>query len=174
MVKKTMREQGLFLGLKLDQTKDAIGVWEIVLRKFPFQRIVEIGTYRGNTSIFFLLYCMRVGAKFLTYDIKDMRRIKGEFIRKLYKESDCFRLGDVFKKEQEIKEFITQEGLSIVFCDGGNKEKEFNLFSQHLKLGDIIAVHDWGTEVKKENLKLNNFKDLGFTDGMTRFFRKRK
>ena len=34
----------------------------------------------------------------------------------------------------------------LVFCDNGNKPVEFNSIIPYLEKGDIIAVHDWGTE----------------------------
>lgn len=37
-------------------------------------------------------------------------------------------------------------GNVLVFCDNGNKPVEFNSIIPYLERGDIIAVHDWGTE----------------------------
>ena len=41
-----------------------------------------------------------------------------------------------------IKQFKT-----YIFCDGGNKLRELNLYARLLKSGDRIAVHDWGIEI---------------------------
>ena len=42
--------------------------------------------------------------------------------------------------------FIKQDGLTIVFCDGGDKVKEFNLLSDFIKVGDIIMAHDFAVD----------------------------
>ena len=34
----------------------------------------------------------------------------------------------------------------LLFCDAGNKPQEFQTFVPQLTAGDIVAVHDWGTE----------------------------
>jgi hypothetical protein len=34
-------------------------------------------------------------------------------------------------------------GAVYIFCDGGNKPKELLTFSQFMRIGDIISVHDY-------------------------------
>lgn len=40
----------------------------------------------------------------------------------------------------------------ILFCDNGNKPEEWKRYVPLLEAGDYAAVHDWGTEFRKENL----------------------
>jgi hypothetical protein len=41
------------------------------------------------------------------------------------------------------REFISQEGKTLVLCDGGDKPAIFNAYSDLIKENDIIAVHDF-------------------------------
>ena len=45
--------------------------------------------------------------------------------------------------DQEVKDYINQEGITIVLCDGGWKVGEFNLISKYIKSGDFILAHDY-------------------------------
>ena len=56
-----------------------------------------------------------------------------------------FRRGNWFESSivEEIKSLINLPGKTLVLCDGGNKEAEFDLFSQFLKTGDVIMLHDY-------------------------------
>ena len=60
---------------------------------------------------------------------------------------ECHETADVFEIEAKIAGLIKSDGITIVFCDGGNKVKELEVFSKYIKKEDFIAVHDWGTEV---------------------------
>ena len=133
-----MLNEATFLGRRTSQNELAIPSWERVLRKVRFKTFIDIGTYNGNFSYYLLLFCKERGAEFYSYDILDHKnkRIAGHF-QKL----------DVFKNENEIGALIRQESISVVFCDGGDKVREVQTFSQYLKPGDIIAVHDYGKEV---------------------------
>lgn len=55
-----------------------------------------------------------------------------------------FYYGDIFKQIERIGSSIADPlGQSIVFCDGGNKNLEFNMLAPYLKKGDIILTHDY-------------------------------
>jgi hypothetical protein len=43
----------------------------------------------------------------------------------------------------EIIDFITSEGTTLVLCDGGSKKNEFRLLSNLIKKGDVIMAHDF-------------------------------
>ena len=60
--------------------------------------------------------------------------------------------GDFFQKVLEVGELIKQDGLSMVFCDGGDKNAEFNFLAPFLKEGDIMLTHDYAPneEIWKE------------------------
>jgi hypothetical protein len=54
-----------------------------------------------------------------------------------------------FRDEQtknKITQYIQQEGLTIVLCDGGCKKCEYNILAPLLKTGDIIMAHDYAPD----------------------------
>ena len=120
------------------------------------------------------------GVEFYTYDVK---KRWGEHLWKFKTDIEFdkhFYQWDVFQHIEEIGKIISQPGQTIVFCDNGNKPREFNVFSQFLKVGDIIVVHDWNKEIFPENVKLPcekyNLKEIfvgeSEEEGLTRIFKK--
>ena len=161
-----MLNEATFLGRRTSQNELTIPSWERVLRKVRFNTFIDIGTYNGNFSYYLLLFCKERGARFYSYDVLDHKnkRIAGYF-QKL----------DVFKNENEIGTLIRQDGISVVFCDGGDKAREIQIFSQYLKPGDIIAVHDFGKEVFLKDIPPGLtmiYKDLIEMNPLTRWFQK--
>lgn len=175
-----MPKTGTFLGGELSQTIKAVWLWELVLEHQPFKRFIDIGTWKGNLSLFFYLYCRARDAEFYTYDVRNRW---GEQLWKFKTElgfDKRFFQWDVFQHIEEIGALISQPGQTILFCDDGNKPREFNVFSKFLKAGDVIAVHDWNKEVFLENVKSPcekyNLKEIfvkeSDEEGLTRVFQK--
>lgn len=161
-----MLHEATFLGRRTSQGQFAIPTWEYVLRKIKFKRILDIGTYNGNFSYYLLLFAKERGAEFYSYDKLDHKnkRISGYFYQM-----------DVFEHIEEIGALIRKDGISIVFCDGGDKIRELQTFSEFLKSGDIIVVHDWGKEIFKKDVpkRLTTlYPELLKIDSLTRWFQK--
>jgi cephalosporin hydroxylase len=102
-----------------------------------FDLIIEIGFHRGG----FTLWLFRNKAehtKLVSYDISsDAKEVNNDHID--------FRIGDCFDPAiiKEIQKLINSHGKVLLLCDGGNKIKEFNLYSALLKSGDVIMCHDY-------------------------------
>ena len=108
------------------------------------KRILEIGTALGGFTMFLkkVVDSFNLDTKILTFDISarpwydDMKKMGIDV-----------RVEDIFNDYQdipnEIKNFIKQDGLTIILCDGGDKIREFKLLSHFLKKGDIIMAHDY-------------------------------
>jgi hypothetical protein len=111
--------------------------------------IIEIGTGAGSLSIFLGAECYERRYKpLLTYDIKKYKKPRlFDLLKVKYIVRDCFNE----KSINEIKEYITDIPIFLM-CDGGIKIKEFNYFTGLLKQGSIIAAHDWGDEIKLEDI----------------------
>jgi len=56
-----------------------------------------------------------------------------------------FRVEDCFEEKSfnEIISYIQRPGKTLFVCDGGDKPKEFSIFSEYLKSGDVIIAHDY-------------------------------
>jgi len=174
-----------FLGRPMTVSFASLYLFEKVLLEYPVKRIVEFGTWKGNLSLYLYLYCLSEDAEFYTYDIYRFSSYYDEEKKDLLKEKlefeKHFRRADVFKSATEIKEFLQQAGRSFLFCDNGKKTQEFITFAPFLKRGNIMGVHDWGTEVHihqvEQVIKDNNLvfifeEECLKNDKYIRFFKK--
>jgi hypothetical protein len=70
--------------------------------------------------------------------------------------------------KQEVINFINQDGVTLILCDGGSKIHEFNLLSNYMKVGDFIMAHDYSENEKtfKENvyMKIWNWHEIADKD----------
>jgi len=130
-------------------------------------RILEIGTSLGGLTVYLKEMCNELGlsTEIRTYDvveypwyndIKDMGidlRLENIF------NNDCTEVLD-----SEVIDYIQQDGITLVLCDGGNKIGEYNLFSDYIKVSDIIMAHDYAydSEVFQEKVfnKLWNWHEI--------------
>jgi hydroxymethylpyrimidine pyrophosphatase-like HAD family hydrolase len=81
---------------------------------------------------------LKEGGKLISYDIDGT-------INHTNRTDIDFRVESCFddKPFKDIIELIQSEGRTLVVCDGGNKAKEFNIFSKYLKPNDVIIAHDY-------------------------------
>lgn len=102
-----------------------------------FDNIIEIGTYNGGLTSW-LYDNKNPNAMVVSYDIDGS-------INSTNRTDIDFRVEDCFEEKSfnDIVSYIKKPGKTLVVCDGGNKPKEFSLFSQYLKSGDIIIAHDY-------------------------------
>jgi hypothetical protein len=104
---------------------------------FEFDNIIEIGTYNGGLTSW-LYDNKNPNAIVVSYDIDGTINHTGR--------TDIdFRVEDCFEKTtfNDIISYIKRPGRTLVVCDGGDKPKEFNTFSEYLKSGDVIIAHDY-------------------------------
>lgn len=112
-----------------------------------FDRIIEIGTHAGGLTLF-LYRNKRSDCDLISYDI-DFR------FNQVSKHINIdFRIGDCFSEKtfNEIKKLILDKNKRVLLlCDGGNKNKEFNTFSEFLKYSDVIMCHDFAETIEEFN-----------------------
>lgn len=123
------------------QSPVAIEIFDEFFKYNTFDTIIEIGTAGGGWSIFLKEHSMKMGASFITYDIQNNPKKRDEFTSL----NIDFRLKDVLEPDVilEIQNLIYNSGRVALFCDGGDKIQEFNLFSSMLRTGDFILAHDY-------------------------------
>lgn len=170
---------GTFLGVPMHQLWDDLALWECVLEEAgPLRMIVELGTGTGGFSTFLLLQCMARGMGFTTVDQNQMmpeNRVAQALELYLHR-----MVGDLWGSAGAMLEDLlgrpTVHPL-LLFCDNGDKPRELRTFSGLLQPGDVLAVHDWGTEVRPEHMRdaqvwLNGTRLSVLATGMmTRFWR---
>lgn len=124
---------------KAQQQYNTWGVFEKFLLEEEFDLIVEIGTAVGGFVKF--LYEFKVennlNYKLMSFDIEDPHNTHSELIDKGINVNHI----DIF--EYDLQGLIQNHGRVLLLCDGGDKPKEFNIFSAFLKEGDVIMAHDY-------------------------------
>lgn len=102
-----------------------------------FNTIIEIGTYNGGLTSW-LYDNKHSDAMVVSYDIDGA-------INHTNRTDIDFRVEDCFEEKtfNDIISYIQRPGKTLVVCDGGDKPKEFNIFSEYLKSGDVIIAHDY-------------------------------
>jgi len=133
----------IFKGVYVGQNPGIKEIFPEILK--DFDRIIEIGTHAGGLTLF-LHENKRKNCELISYDINtDFNKVPKKY-------NIDFRKGDCFDKKilSEIKNLILEKTKKILLlCDGGDKNKEFNIFSEYLKPGDVIMLHDYA-ESKEE------------------------
>ena len=122
----------------IQQSWSGLFMLEVVLTKYKPGLIIELGTGYGSLTRFFSMF-----APVVTFDIDDTKLIK-EY------PGITYYIMDVFSKKATdvIVELIKSKNKKIfLFCDGGNKGREFNTYAPMLKTGDLLFGHDWRSDL---------------------------
>jgi hypothetical protein len=98
-------------------------------------RVIEIGTKFGGFTTILENHKLTTQSDIFTFDINQYRDYN--FTKAQFNLKDCF------EHEEYVANLIQEDGLTLLFCDGGNKIKEFNTFAKYLKDGDMIFAHDY-------------------------------
>ncbi len=131
-------------GAEICQNQTSLNFISRILEEQRPDAIIEIGTFSGGLSILFGQYGFLKGIPVHTFDIEDKRQNSAIFdaLGIHFHVTDCFStFGDAL-----IKSLLTASKRAFVFCDGGNKIREFNYYSDLLKSGDVICCHDYAPD----------------------------
>ena len=114
--------------------------------------IIELGTHLGGMTSILSDYFP--GVEIHTFELS-LKTISAETIRILGKRNVTFHKGSLFPEEHTgLVDLLIASGdrRKVLYCDNGNKELEMELYSKYLSFGDLLGCHDWGSEVKVENI----------------------
>jgi hypothetical protein len=118
---------------------------DFVLTNHPeFRHLVELGTYRGETSLLLGTIARTRGGTLTTFDIGDMRR--PEVLRAWLPEM-TFKQEDVLSTFNPNVEAALNGDARFVLFDNGKKVEEVNVYAGSLAVGSAFLVHDWDQEV---------------------------
>lgn len=132
---------GLYKGIFTQQNKNFYPAFEKLFAEENIVRVIEIGTATGG---FIRAVRDLTNAEIITYDV-----IETKHKSTLEENNISVNVQSVFEDYDTVEEYISRKGQTLVLCDGGNKIKEFEVFSRILKSGDIIMAHDYSRD---ENL----------------------
>lgn len=131
-------------GVPVTQLWADLMLWERFLNAYHPAHLIEIGTGRGGLSLFLALQARSRGMTFVTLDNQNWTTIAGplwDLAAARYVQGDAIESGRAL-----VDEARAAGGSVAVFCDNGNKPKEFRELVTRLGPGDYIAVHDWENE----------------------------
>jgi len=153
-----------FMGGGMSQNYLSIPWFEYYFDTHNFEYMVEVGSQKGCLSTYFANFAGITEKMFFeTYELfpdKDWSTREYEGVGHWYEKlADLspyinYYHDDIFSEpvKQHIMENIA-EFKTFMFCDGGDKVKEFNTYAPLLKSGDRIAVHDWNQEIFYHQIK---------------------
>ena len=140
-------------GIRTQQVPSALFWMDYIVQKFGVGAVVEVGTACGGTAAWF---GNLLPGRVATMDIKDKRSALAKGLHK--------RLGVLFVKrdfwaDSKRPRKFTNYGKGkaggkplLVFCDGGNKVKEWGVMAPLLRPGDLIMAHDNPKEFPADSL----------------------
>lgn len=136
------------------QVKNCFEVFTNFFKNENIENVIEIGTSYGGLSLFLYEQSLINNFEFKTFDISDQRLLKSWYGKEIpfnYFIGDCF---DTLISD-EIKNILDTK-KTLLLCDGGDKKKEFNLFSRYIKDGSFIMAHDYSPDYNYFNENIKN------------------
>ncbi len=141
-----------FLGGSIMHRPSETYYLEQILFHNRFKKIVEFGTWQGALSILFGLYALRWNGKAITFDIKEEPKSKVWCKVKPVLPLEFYQLDVFTPKAQVLVDKFIKKKKALIYCDGGIKKDEFNMYAYLLKPGDFIMAHDRGREIQLKDI----------------------
>lgn len=134
-----------FRGHTAQQSHNVYQIFYDFISEVKPKRILEIGTALGGFTEFLKILSdeLNLNINILSYDITER-----PWYNQMVEKGIDVRVENIFNEDwtnvkQDVIDFIQQEGVTIVLCDGGWKIGEFKIFSKLIKDGDYILAHDY-------------------------------
>ncbi|GAG90884.1 unnamed protein product [marine sediment metagenome] len=119
--------------------------------------IIELGT--ANAGLTLALHECKRQALLFSFDLmsafvnpkclEDMTEQQIDyFLRNGFNGNVNFIIGDILSIPfKPLIKILKRDKRKFLYCDNGGKGKEITMYSQYLRPGDMLGVHDWGVEV---------------------------
>jgi hypothetical protein len=150
MESNSVRGCSVYKNIMIQQHEKFEEVFKDFLEKIRPKRILEIGTGTGGFTLYIRETLNSIGlyeTKIKSFDINPMDLIHRKIneLNNIEILKDNLFFGNDYKlvRYDLIEEFLKNDGVSLVLCDGGNKIKEFNQLAPIIKNGDYIMAHDY-------------------------------
>jgi len=152
-----------FANILIQQKPAAIPWMSRLLHEHEIKAVLELGTGSGAMTLLFGLHCPD---KVVTADNKNILSLQTsalfrklgitEFVIDIYENNNMRYLIDYISSKCACFENIH----ILVFCDNGNKHKDFELSRPYLKPGSLIVVDDCPEEFKPDTVDATGLKRL--------------
>jgi len=137
-------------GIRAQQNPNAFQMFDKFFNENQFDFVIEIGTSFGGFSLYLYEQSIQHGWDFITYDYskfkngiwsdrrRDLKNIWDGELKFDFRDKDVFHQDTI----DEISHII-KNNKCLVLCDGGDKPKEIQIYSQYLQSGSYIMGHDY-------------------------------
>ena len=137
-------------GIRAQQNPNAFQMFDKFFQENQFDFVIEIGTSFGGFSLYLYEQSIQHNWDFITYDYSKFKNGIWSNRRKDLKDiwdgelKFDFRDKDVFHQDtiDEISHII-KNNKCLILCDGGDKPKEIQIYSEYLQSGSYIMGHDY-------------------------------
>ena len=143
-------------GIMVSHSWTEIGAVLEVVNKYKVDLFVEIGFHRGGLGTLLVPNCLyNFGFHYLGFDI-DMEIAEPSFLEIV--EQTLFARFVFEDALSELAIGIVSDALSkslhpMIYCDGGDKPREFDIFSRMLPADGLVMVHDYPIEFREEHFE---------------------
>lgn len=145
-----------FLGVPMVQWLADMTIWEMLftdphkqLNRQPLKYIIELGQGWGAMSAYLLMQATQRGAGYIGVD-HILPHFGSTPIGQLLKLNEHSLPGDLWSEQSsgKLRSIMADPNNHplLLFCDNGDKPREFRTFAPWLHVGDAVAVHDFGNE----------------------------
>lgn len=144
---------GFLCGVTMQKAWTELFQIECLLNEFHFDRIVELGTGSGGTTIFLGLQGILRNIPVYSFDIgsnEEAQRLSARTKEAFRRIGVVYEEINVFDHVESIGHIINGEGRTLLYndCGGtdGGKSETMLSFGRFLKEGDVVLVHDYDTQ----------------------------
>ena len=142
-----------YKNVEVQQHKNVAVIFKKMFQLVKPSRILEIGTSYGGLT--YILRDLLDELKMSYVNIRTYDIVENHKLHNLNLDIDIY-IKNIFNDEyteidDEVISYISQDGVTIILCDGHHKKEEFNILSQFLKDGDIIMAHDYSPNLEYFN-----------------------
>lgn len=117
------------------------------LQSYKISLMIELGFWQCGFTLF--LHNMHKDIPLYSFDLRDVP----EYVSKFFNDNVIFVVDDVLKEpNKRIIKLIIENKNVLLYCDNGNKREEVAMYAPYLKSGDILGIHDWGSEIFEEDI----------------------
>lgn len=143
-------------GILVSHSWHEIGAVLQVIHEYKIDCFVEIGIHRGGLGSMLLPYCYyNPDFSYMGLDI-DRKIVEPSFLvfAAMLKNAKLLYLDSICKPAiRLVKEFISTSKRPMIYCDGGNKPLEFDVYSRNTPTGTLLMVHDYPKEFREEHFQ---------------------
>lgn len=144
-------KEHMFMGTVVGIEAQVIPYAKKIIREFNPNMIIEFGTYHGGFTKYLAMWFPRI--PLYTIDIVRMVSPKLEqYFRDKCGNVTMITTNQLFKNDFLIPTLVNAPVKKFLFCDNGYKIEEVCTYAGYLRPGDMLGIHDFGTEVLPDDV----------------------